>query len=101
MLGGFFSGDLNSHRTIYAGPDPAEPSRVLIRKVLQISKETYAYEETRITRVEGANPTVHSVVYRIKGFDFDEKLSPRELTLRGAFRPVPNVLGFSLYFRQM
>ena len=101
VLGGFFNGDVNSHRTLYAGPDPAEPNRVLIRKLLQISDRTYAYEETRITRVEGKSPTVHSTIYRIRGFDLDEKLDPQEITIRGAFRPMPNVLGFSLYYRQM
>jgi len=36
---------------------------------------------------------------RIKGFDLKEKVDDHELELRGRFRPMPNVLGFSLYYR--
>ena len=34
ILGGILPGDFNSHRTMFAGPDPADPSRVLIRKLV-------------------------------------------------------------------
>ena len=64
VLGGYFN-ENTTHKTLYAGPDPAEPSRVLIRKLIRVSKKTYACEETRITRVEGKNPTVHSQFYRL------------------------------------
>ena len=31
------------------GPDPADPERVLIRKVLELRDGRYAYEETTIS----------------------------------------------------
>ena len=36
---------------------------------------------------------------RIKGFNLKEKVDDLELNLRGKYRPIPNVLGFSLYYR--
>ena len=30
------------HRTIFCGPDPAEPSRMLVKKIIQINDGTYA-----------------------------------------------------------
>ena len=35
----------------------------------------------------------------MKDFDLKESLTPEELQLRGLFRPVPNVMGFSVYYR--
>lgn len=40
-------------------------------------------------------------MYRLRGFDVREYLDGSEIQLRGAYRPVPNVMGFSLYFRNM
>ena len=34
VLGGVTPGDYDSHRTMFAGPDPADPSRVLVRKLV-------------------------------------------------------------------
>ena len=34
ILGGFLPGDYATHRTIFAGPDPADCNRVLIRKLV-------------------------------------------------------------------
>ncbi len=99
VLGGYSNADYDSHKILYAGPDPAEPGIVLIRKLLHISRETYAYEETRITRVEGNQPTVHTQVYRLKGFDLEEKLDAYEVLMRSAHRPIPNVLGFSIFYK--
>jgi hypothetical protein len=45
-------------------------------------------------------PTVHTLLYRIKDFDIKEDLSPEELQIRGAFRPMPNVMGFSLFSKR-
>ena len=50
IFGGLNKGDADSYRTLFAGPDPANPSRMLVRRVIQLSETTYAYEETRITR---------------------------------------------------
>lgn len=46
-------------------------------------------------------PTVHTQLYRIKDFDLREKLTPEEIQIRGAFRPMPNAMGFSLYYREL
>lgn len=34
VLGGLHRSDSDSFTTLYAGPDPAEPSRILVRKIL-------------------------------------------------------------------
>ena len=57
--GGYKRSEYESHYTLYAGVDPANPNRALIRKVVQINPNTYAYEEVRITPGEN-KPTVHS-----------------------------------------
>ena len=101
VLGGFDTTDIETHRTLYAGPDPALPGRILIRKLVRVADQTFCYEETRIQRVENASPTVHTQIYRLKGFDLDEKVDAYELTMRGAHRPLPNVLGFSVYLRHL
>lgn len=100
LLGGVFVGDFETHRTLYAGVDPADPSRALIRKLVQVNPSTYCYEETRITPGE-KKPVVHTQLYRIKDFDLKEKLSPEEIQIRGAFRPLPNVMGFSLFYKTL
>jgi hypothetical protein len=59
VLGGYTYGDFETHKTLYAGIDPADPRRALIRKLVQVNKSTYCYEETRITPGEKA-PIVHT-----------------------------------------
>ena len=59
VLGGFVNGDFITHKTLYAGPDPADPTRALIRKLVQVNAHTYCFEETRITPGEN-DPTVHT-----------------------------------------
>ena len=54
----------------------------------------------RITPTE-KSPVVHSQMYRIKGFDMKERLTPEEIQIRGAFRPIPNVMGFSLFYKPL
>ena len=34
----------------FIGPDPADPSRILIKKIVQVSEGTYGYEEVTITK---------------------------------------------------
>ena len=83
---------------LYAGFDPADSKRILIRKLLRVNVSTYCLEETRLTPVEGKKEALlHRHLYRIKGFDIQEHITPEELQIRGAFRPIPNVMGFSLF----
>ena len=96
--GGMQLGEFDTHYTLYAGVDPANPQRALIRKVVKVSPTTFCYEEVRITPGE-SKPTVHSQLFRVKDFNLHEYLSPEELQIRGAFRAMPNVMGFSLFFR--
>ena len=100
VLGGYTLGDFETHKTLYAGVDPADPKRALIRKLIQVNKNTYCYEETRITPGE-KSPTVHTQLFRIKDFDLKEHLTPEEIQIRGAFRPMPNVMGFSLFYKSL
>ena len=98
VLGGYNYNEFITHKTLYAGVDPADPKRALIRKLVQVNNSTYCYEETRITPGE-KEPTVHTQLFRIKDFDLKEKLDPEEIQIRGAFRPLPNVMGFSLFYK--
>ena len=81
------------------GPDPADPSRVLIRKIVQINDGTYGYEEVTITKREGDRPSVHSKLMRIGNWDLKEYVSVAEQKIRDKHRPVPNILSFSMYYR--
>ena len=87
------------------GPDPADPSRVLVRKILKLREGSYAYEETTISKaMEGdtAKPRVHTQISKIGNeFDLQKHETNRELNMRGAFRPLPNLIGFSLYSRPL
>ena len=55
------------------GPDPANPDRVLVRKILKLREGSYAYEETTIAKtVEGdtIKPRGHTQISKI-GNEFD------------------------------
>jgi len=41
VIGGYSFGDFETHKTLYAGVDPADPKRALIRKLIQVNKNTY------------------------------------------------------------
>lgn len=97
-----FGGPLDSTITLFAGPDPADSDRVLIRKLVQINLTTYAYEETRINRAtESKKPSVHKTITKISGFNLKEYVSVEERQIRDQHRPLPNIIGFSLYFRPL
>ena len=101
LLGGVTVGDYATHRTLFAGPDPADNNRVLIRKLVQTSDNVWAFEEARVTpaEAEGAQPTVHTTLHRLGWFNINEYLSEEELSIRLGYRAVPNVIGFSLFSR--
>ena len=101
VLGGVMMGDYASHRTLSAGPDPADPSRVLVRKLVQTSDSVWCYEETTIapSESEGGSPTVHSTMHRLGWFNIMEPLDDGELSFRLSYRALPNVIGFSLFSR--
>lgn len=81
------------------GPDPADPERILIKKIIKVNPTTFCFEETRITPSTTGDPTVHSTVMRLGNFNIEEKLDPEEIQIRGAHRPFPNIIGFSLFFK--
>lgn len=83
------------------GPDPAAPERVLIRKLVELNEGSWAYEETRVTKVEGKSPQVHSQMTQLANFDIKEHVSLEEHNIRERFWVRPNLLSFSSYFRQM
>ena len=100
ILGGISMGDYDSHRTMFVGPDPADSNRVIIRKLVQTSDSTWAFEEATVTPgEEGQKPTVHSTAHRLGHLDINEKLDEHELALRLQYRAMPNVIGFSLFSR--
>ena len=100
-LGGLSRSETDSFRTLFCGPDPADNNRLLIRKIVQLNDKTYAYEETRINRNNhDGHPSVHTTMYKIAGFDLKEHITPKEWTIRALHRPMPNILGYSLYYRK-
>ena len=100
VLAGYDGADNQTHKLLYAGSDPADETRVLIKKVVQVSKKTYCYEETTITPSDsGSRPTVHTNLFRVKDLDLHEHIDGQEEEIRGRYRPLPNVMGFSLYYR--
>ena len=100
-MAGVSPGDYTTHKTLFAGPDPADTNRVLVRKLVQTSDLVWAYEETRISAAanEGQSPSVHTTLHRLGQFNINEDLSEEELKLRLQYRAVPNVIGFSLFTR--
>ena len=52
ILGGVCLSDYNTHITLFAGPDPSDSNRVLIRKLVQTSDKVWCFEESRITPSE-------------------------------------------------
>ena len=75
VLGGASLGDYNTHRTLFAGPDPADPKRVLVRKLVQTSEKVWCFEESRISApaTEGGIPTVHTTLHRLGATDVNEQ----------------------------
>ena len=61
----------------------------------------WAFEEARITPSdkEGSAPTIHTTLHRLGWFNINEKIDEQELSIRLGYRPVPNVVGFSLFSR--
>ena len=103
VIGGIAMGDYNSHRTLFAGPDPADSNRVLIRKLVQTSDNVWCFEESRVTpsEIENGQPTVHSTLHRLGGIDLNESLDETEYNFRLTFRSMPNVIGASLFSRAL
>ena len=100
ILGGVATGDYATHRTLYAGPDPADPDRLLVRKLVQTSENAWAFEEATITpNAKGKKPTIHTTMYRLGWQDVNSKIDDTEYAMRLMYRPVPNVVGFSLFSR--
>merc|ERR1712159_753508 len=96
-------GDYDTHRTLYAGPDPADHNRVLARKLVQTSGNTWCFEESRVTpsEIDGAQPTVHTTLHRLGNVDIKENIDTEENNFRLHFRPMPNVVGSSLFSRAL
>ena len=100
IIGGTTPGDYDSHRTLFAGPDPANPNRVLVRKLVQTSENVWCLEEARITPgTEGSQPTVHTTMHRLGQFDIQEPIDEKEWNFRLCYKATPSVVGFSLFSR--
>ena len=86
---------------LLSGLDPADNNRLLIRKIVQLKEGSYAYEETTISKNKhNGAPSVHTTMSKLGGFNLEEHLTNSEIQFRGAYRPMPNVVGFSLYHRK-
>ena len=65
------------------GPDPADPERVLVRKILELRDGRYAYEETTIAPNASAGaPTVHTKAYKLHMWNLKEHVTQKELNVR-------------------
>ena len=84
ILGGIHMGDYSTHKTMFAGPDPADPESVLVRKLVQTSDNIWCIEEARFTpsEKEGASPIVHTTMSRLGWFNINEKVSDYEYAMR-------------------
>lgn len=82
------------------GPDPADPERVLVRKVLELQDGKYAYEETTISPSDSGVPSVHTTAYQLYMWNLKEDATQKEINTRLAYRPQPNAIGMSLYYRK-
>ena len=97
-LGGVMAGDYQTHKTMFAGPDPADPSKVLVRKLVQTSDHVWCFEESRISAsANGKQPSVHTTIHRLGNLDMNEDLSKREREIRRMHRPRRNIIGFTVY----
>mmetsp|Transcript_7081 Transcript_7081/g.11930 ORF Transcript_7081/g.11930 Transcript_7081/m.11930 type:complete len:166 (-) Transcript_7081:158-655(-) len=101
VIGGILPGDYASFITLYAGADPANPDRVLVKKLVKISDNTWCLEHSTIEagEKEGSQPTVHTQMFRLGAFDIEENITAKELHLRLLYRPMPNLLSFQLFSR--
>ena len=101
VLGGVLPGDYSTFKTLYAGPDPTDPQRVLVKKLVKIDEGTWCMEQTSIEapEKEGSQPTVHTQVFRLGTFDIEENIDAKELHIRLLYRPMPNILSYSLFSR--
>ena len=97
VVGGTSVADNQSYRILYAGTDPANSDRILVRKLFQVQPQLYAYEEVRMDPLKG---TVHSQVHRIRG-DLKEETDNTEEWFRRMYRPTPNLVSYSLFWRDL
>ena len=97
VLGGAGFGDSDSGRILYAGPDPAGSDKVLIKKVFKSGRNQWFFEETFIN----GNHSVHSQSHSLGLLDLRQQLSDKERIILKTFRPTPNILSFSLYWRKL
>ena len=72
IFGGYAMTDHESFVTLFAGVDPADNDRMLVRKLVRLNKSTYAYEETRVNRTDNS---VHTNLVKVHGFNLNEKVS--------------------------
>ena len=100
VLGGADVADATSFRTLFCGPDPADPQRVLVRKILELNDGRYAYEETTITPQADSAPSVHTKAYKIGHWNLKEDATQKEVNTRLLFRPQPTSVAYSLYYRK-
>lgn len=114
VLGGVALRDADTYRTMSCGkcakavlmfdfeigPDPADPSRVIIKRVNQIGDGKWAYEEVTLSKADGTEtePTVHSTMHKVAMWDLYRKFDAREEALLRNFKPRPCVTSFSLFY---
>lgn len=83
-------------------PDPADPSRLLIKRVNQVADGKWAYEEIRMGREDSKSvPTLHATMHRLHYWDLYSKFDPREESVKRIFRASPTVVSFSLFYNQV
>lgn len=71
-----------------------------MRKVLELQDGKYAYEETTISPSASGVPSVHTTAYQLYMWNLKEDATQKEINTRLAYRPQPNAIGMSLYYRK-
>ena len=83
------------------GPDPADPSRILVRRVNQLRKGEWAYEEVTVSSEDGKEvPNVHSTMHKLSHWDLYKKFSAREEAFDRNFKASPQVTSVSMFYSQ-
>ena len=81
----------------FLGPDPADPNKILVKKVFRTNENSYFYEDVRL---DVKSKTAHSQAH-ILTHDLKEELDEKELDIRRSYRKNYNIVGFSLFWKPL
>jgi hypothetical protein len=82
-------------RILYAGPNPSNPSTMVVCKVVELFRGKYFYEETVF------NPSIKSVHVTLSSSNekFDEIIDPKQKLYEMRYKPQTNYVAATSYSR--